>query len=95
MNKKPKNVDSKSAPECSLPLKLTIPYRPCHTDKIEPYVQKVALELARDGMFGGLLGHEFKVYVRVHRNPKRIVYSFRTSGDDSIDEVERESTRLR
>lgn len=96
MNKKPKNVESKSAPECSVPLKLTIPYRPHHTEKIEPYVQRVALQqLGRDGMFRGLLGDDFKVYVRVDRTATRIIYSFRSSDDETTDEVESGATRLR
>ncbi len=80
---------------CPLPMKLTLPYRPWHTEKIVPYAMHVAQGLARDGMFRGLLGHDFQVFVRVEREAKRIVYSFRAADDEATDEVEHDATRLR
>ena len=65
--------------------KLTIPYRPWHTDKIEPYVMKLADDLSNDPMIRALLGHEFKVLVDYNAEAKRITYSFR-SKDDITDE---------
>lgn len=87
--------DQHGQSECPLPRKLTIPYRAWQVEKIEPYAMRVAEELARDGMFRGLLGHGFQVFVRVERDQKRIVYSFRAADDEATDEVEHAAKRLR
>lgn len=61
--------------------KLTVPVRPWHTDKIEPYVMKLADDLSNDPMIAALLGPSFKVIVDYDANAKRITYSFRTPED--------------
>jgi hypothetical protein len=70
--------------------KLTIPYRPWHTDKVEPYVYDLAKRLAKDGMIGGLLGPDFKVLVKFDAQAKRITYSFRTADYVEPDESEQD-----
>lgn len=66
--------------------KLTIPYRPWHEDKIEPYVMKLADDLSNDPMIAGLLGKNFKVIVDYDAHARRITYSFRTPDDIGSDE---------
>lgn len=66
--------------------KLTVPYRPWHTDKIEPYVMNLADQLSDDPMIAGLLGRNFKVLVDYNAVAKRITYSFRAADDVGPDE---------
>ena len=66
--------------------KLKVPYRPWHTDQIEPYVMRLADQLSNDPMIAGLLGSNFKVIVDYDPDAKRITYSFRTPDDVSEDE---------
>lgn len=68
--------------------KLKVPYRPWHTDQIEPYVMKLADQLSNDPMIAGLLGSEFKVIVDYNAPAKRITYSFRQAHDTEPDEVD-------
>lgn len=68
--------------------KLNVPYRPWHTDQIEPYVMKLADDLSNDPMIAGLLGPKFKVIVDYNAEAKRITYSFRTPDDTSPDDAD-------
>lgn len=68
--------------------KLTIPYRPWHTDQVEPYVMRLADQLSNDPMIASLLGPNFKVIVDYNAEAKRITYSFRTPDDVSPDELD-------
>lgn len=64
--------------------KLTVPYRPWHTDKIEPYAMQKGEELSNDPMFRALLGPGFRVAVDFDFAAKRITYSLRTA--DHVEE---------
>ena len=66
--------------------KLSIPYRPRHEDKVEPYVMRLADDLSNDPMIAGLLGKNFKVIVDYNVEAKRITYSFRSPDDIGSDE---------
>lgn len=66
--------------------KLKIPYRPWHTDQIEPYVMNLADQLSNDPMIAGLLGPNFKVIVDYNAAAKRVTYSFRQADDVGPDE---------
>lgn len=75
--------------------KLTIPYRPWHEEKFEPYVHHLGEELARDGMLAGMLGADFKVFVRYDPQAKRVVFSFRSREDQAEDDPADGWTQLR
>ncbi len=58
--------------------KLTIPYRPWHTDKLEPYIADLADKLSRDPIIGKFIGPDMRVSVELDVDKKRVRFSFRS-----------------
>lgn len=57
-------------------VKVAIPYRPWHKDKVEPCVLNLADDLTRDPMISAFVGGEVCVHVAFDREARRVTFSF-------------------